>query len=78
MPRVCKFHLRAKGMALMGHMPVMARSLLARRWKPSPSHPHEPLHPQWELKSYNALVTPVIGRKGIGVDRSSVCTYIRD
>ena len=70
MPRVCKFHLRAKGMALMGHMPVLARSLWARRWKPSPSIP------QWELKSCSALVTPVIGREGIGVDRSSLCTYI--
>jgi hypothetical protein len=24
MPQVCKFHLRAKGMALMGHMPGFA------------------------------------------------------
>jgi hypothetical protein len=71
LPLVCKFHLRAKGVALMGHMPVLAEARGKNTGSPEPFH----LCPS---NRYDELVTPVIGPEGIAVDPGSVCTYIRD
>ena len=59
----------------MGHTPIMAEALARREAEPLAASRAPP--PAVGAQSYTALVTPVIGRVGIGVDRGSLCTYIR-